>query len=111
MRGYLEFHELFAHSNLNAVLWGTQDERDVREITQAVTRHTGIQAVSCIPLDWKVARASLEQATTISNLEPKCEVAQAYSQLADHISLATGQVVSIETKKRARSGFRSKRAA
>ena len=111
VRGYLEFHELFAESNLSAVLWGTESDRDEREIAQAVTRHTGIQAISCIPLNWKAVRASLERGITISNLDQKCEVTRAYSKLATQITSASGQTLSIETKKRARSGFRSKRAA
>jgi MinD-like ATPase involved in chromosome partitioning or flagellar assembly len=111
IRGYLEFHELFAESILSAVLWGTESDRDEREVAQAVTRHTGIQAITCIPQDWKVARESLVEATTISSLDQKCDVAQAYAKLATQISSTAKQVESLETKKRARSGFRSKRAA
>ena len=111
IKGYLEFHELFANSNVSAVVWGTSSDRNAKEVTQAITRHTGLSAVTCIPHDWELSSSALAGAITMSSIAPKSEIAQKYKSVAESMIQNEVNVVSLENKKRARSGIRNKRAA
>lgn len=111
IKGYLEFHELFADSNVSAVVWGTTSDRNVKEVMQAITRHTGLSGVTCIPHDWELSSSALAAATTMSSIAPKSEIALGYKSVAESLIQNESKVVSLENKKRARSGIRNRRAA
>lgn len=111
IRGYLEFSELFSETNVSAVVWGTSNEREVRETTQAITRHTGLQSVTCVPHNWELAKTALSRATTMSKLDDKSAISITYRNLAQSLVSDEARIVGIETKKRTRPGIRSKRAA
>jgi hypothetical protein len=86
VRGYLELHELFAKSSVYVLLWGIMNEAQARDIKNAVTRHTGIESVSCIDLDWDLSRKALQQTTFMSALNPRSEVSVQYQGLAKLIA-------------------------
>jgi MinD-like ATPase involved in chromosome partitioning or flagellar assembly len=86
VRGYLELHELFAKSSVYVLLWGIMNEAQARDIKNAVTRHTGIESVSCIDLDWELSRKALQQTTFMSALNPRSEVSVQYQGLAKLIA-------------------------
>lgn len=110
VRGYLEFHELFAKSSVYVLLWGIMNEAQARDLKNAVTRHTGIESVTCIDLDWELSRKALHQTTFISALNPRSEVAVQYQGLAKLIALDSklSQTLSSVTEitKRTRKSIR-----
>ena len=86
VRGYLEFHELFAKSSVYVLLWGVMDESHARDLRNAVTRHTGIESVTCIDLDWELSRKALQQTTFMSGINPRGEISLQYQALAKVIA-------------------------
>ena len=86
VRGYLEFHELFAKSSVYVLLWGITNEAQARDIKSAVSRHTGIESVTCIGLDWELSRQALQRTTFMSALNPRSEISLQYQGLAKLIA-------------------------
>ena len=86
VRGYLEFHELFAKSSVYVLLWGITSEAQARDIKSAVSRHTGIESVTCIGLDWELSRQALERTTFMSAINPRSEISLQYQGLAKLIA-------------------------
>ena len=86
VRGYLEFHELFAKSSVYVLLWGITSEAQAREIKSAVSRHTGIESVTCIGLDWELSRQALQRTTFMSDINPRSEISLQYQGLAKLIA-------------------------
>lgn len=86
VRGYLEFHELFAKSSVYVLLWGITSEAQARDIKSAVSRHTGIESVTCIGLDWELSRQALQQTTFMSAINPRSEISLQYQGLAKLIA-------------------------
>ena len=101
VRGYLEFHELFAKSSVYVLLWGITNEAQARDIKSAVSRHTGIESVTCIGLDWELSRQALERTTFMSAINPRSEISLQYQGLAkliaaeSKLSQAADEVTSI----------------
>lgn len=106
VRGYLEFHELFAKSSVYVLLWGVTNESQVRDVKNAVTRHTGIESVTCIAHDWELSRKALQHTTFMGELNPRGETSLAYQGLAkliaaeSKLSQTTGSVVAITKRTR-----------
>ena len=86
VRGYLEFNELFAKSSVYVLLWGITNEAQARDIKSAVSRHTGIESVTCIGLDWELSRQALERTTFMSAINPRSEISLQYQGLAKLIA-------------------------
>ena len=86
VRGYLEFHELFAKSSVYVLLWGITNEAQARDIKSAVSRHTGIESVTCIGLDWELSRQALQRTTFMSAINPRSEISLQYQGLAKLIA-------------------------
>lgn len=86
VRGYLEFHGLFAKSSVYVLLWGITSEAQARDIKSAVSRHTGIESVTCIGLDWELSRQALQQTTFMSAINPRSEISLQYQGLAKLIA-------------------------
>jgi hypothetical protein len=82
----LEFHELFAKSSVYVLLWGITSEAQARDIKSAVSRHTGIESVTCIGLDWELSRQALQRTTFMSALNPRSEISLQYQGLAKLIA-------------------------
>lgn len=86
VRGYLEFHELFAKSSVYVLLWGITSEAQARDIKNAVSRHTGIESVTYIGLDWELSRQALQRSTFMSAINPRSEISLQYQGLAKLIA-------------------------
>jgi MinD-like ATPase involved in chromosome partitioning or flagellar assembly len=111
IRGYLEFHELFADTNISVAVWGTTDGRHATEVERAISRHTGLQKITCVPHDWKIAQDTLAVSGIMSAMHPKSEVANSYKLIANSFLQSEAKVLPMKSKERARFGIRNKRAA
>ena len=86
VRGYLEFHELFSKSDVHVMLWGVTSESNAQDVSNAVTRHTGIESVTTVPLDWNASRKALQGASFVGKQNPKNEIAKQFEKLAKTIA-------------------------
>lgn len=82
VRGYLEFHELFAKSEVHVVLWGATSEAHSKDVRAAVSRHTGIESIFETGHDFEITRKALQQNTFIGNLDSKNEISKEFQALA-----------------------------
>lgn len=82
VRGYLEFHELFADSEVHVLLWGVTSEAHSKDIRAAVSRHTGIESIFETAFDFEATRKSLQNNTVIGYLEPKHAIAKEFEAIA-----------------------------
>ena len=71
VRGYMEFHELFAGSEVHVVLSGVTSEAHSKDVRAAVSRHTGIESIFETAHDFTLAQKALQQNTFIGNLDAK----------------------------------------
>jgi MinD-like ATPase involved in chromosome partitioning or flagellar assembly len=85
VRGYLEFHEMFADSEVHVLLWGVTSESQSKDVRAAVSRHTGIESIFESAYDFEVTRKSLHNNTFVSQLEPKHAIAKEFEALAKRI--------------------------
>ncbi len=85
VRGYLEFHEMFADSEVHVLLWGVTSESQSKDIRAAVSRHTGIESIFEAAYDFEATRKSLQSSTTVSHLEPKHAIAKEFEAIAKQI--------------------------
>jgi nitrogenase subunit NifH len=85
VRGYLEFHEMFADSEVHVLLWGVTSESQSKDVRAAVSRHTGIESIYETAYDFEVTRKSLHNNTFVSQLEPKHAIAKEFEALAKRI--------------------------
>jgi Flp pilus assembly CpaE family ATPase len=82
VRGYLEFHELFANSEVHVLLWGVVSENQSKDIRSAVSRHTGIESIFETAYDFEATRNSLQQNTFVSKLDPKNAITKEFEAIA-----------------------------
>jgi MinD-like ATPase involved in chromosome partitioning or flagellar assembly len=85
VRGYLEFHELFANSEVHVLLWGVVNESQSKDVRAAVSRHTGIESIFETAHDFQVMRDALQQNTFVSKLESKNAIAKEFEAIASLI--------------------------
>lgn len=85
VRGYLEFHELFANSEVHVLLWGVVTESQSKDIRAAVSRHTGIESIFETPYDFEIARTAVQQSTFVSQLDAKNAIAKEFQAIANLI--------------------------
>jgi MinD-like ATPase involved in chromosome partitioning or flagellar assembly len=85
VRGYIEFHELFANSEVHVLLWGVVNESQSKDVRAAVSRHTGIESIFETAHDFQVMRDALQQNTFVSKLESKNAIAKEFEAIASLI--------------------------
>ena len=82
VRGYLEFHELFAHTEVHVLLWGVTSEAHRKDVKAAVSRHTGIASIFDTSHNFEITSKALKQNTFISKLDPKTEVTKEFESIS-----------------------------
>jgi MinD-like ATPase involved in chromosome partitioning or flagellar assembly len=85
VRGYLEFHELFANSEVHVLLWGVVNESQSKDVRAAVSRHTGIESIFETAHDFQVMRDALQQNTFVGKLESKNAITKEFEAIASLI--------------------------
>jgi MinD-like ATPase involved in chromosome partitioning or flagellar assembly len=105
VRGYLEFHELFAKSEVHVVLWGVTSESERNDIRAAVSRHTGIESIFETTYDFEITRQALNKNTFISNLNPKHSITKEFESLSKMLyqNLDLQNFAKVSTQKPRRS--------
>lgn len=82
VRGYLEFHELFAHSDVHVLLWGVTSDSQSKDVRAAVSRHTGIESMFHTPYDFDAMRKAVQQSTFIGSLDSKNSIAKEFESIS-----------------------------
>jgi hypothetical protein len=85
VRGYLEFHELFANSEVHVLLWGVATDSQSKDVRAAVSRHTGIESIFETAYDFEVTRNALQQNTFVSKLDAKNAITKEFEAIAKMI--------------------------
>ena len=85
VRGYLEFHELFARSEVHVLLWGVTCDAHSKDVKAAVSRHTGIESIFETPYDFEITRKALQKNTFVSKLDSKHAIAQTFDAISKMI--------------------------
>jgi len=85
VRGYLEFHELFANSEVHVLLWGVVNDSQSKDIRAAVSRHTGIESIFETAYDFEVTRDALQQNTFVGKLDSKNAITKQFEAIASLI--------------------------
>jgi len=83
VRGYLEFHELFAKSEVHVVLWGVTSEAQSKDLRAAVSRHTGIESIFETDYDFELTRKALSQNTFVGKLDSKHEISKTFETISN----------------------------
>jgi len=79
VRGFHEFHELFAHTQVHVVVWG--GTASTSEVSQAISRHTGLGSIVHVRRDEALLGEALAKGQPGSALKPKSDFARSYEQL------------------------------
>lgn len=82
VRGYLEFHELFANSEVHVLLWGMTGTLQSKNVRDAVSRHTGIESIFETTYDFDVTQKALQQNTFVSSIDSKHSIAREFEELS-----------------------------
>lgn len=82
VRGYLEFHELFAKSQVHVLLWGVTSDSQRKDIRAAVSRHTGIESIFETPHDFDAMRKAVQQNTFIGSLDSKNSITKEFESIS-----------------------------
>jgi MinD-like ATPase involved in chromosome partitioning or flagellar assembly len=82
VRGYLEFHELFANSEVHVLLWGVVNESQSKDVRAAVSRHTGIESIFETIHDFQTMRDALKQNTFVGKLDSKNAITKEFEAIA-----------------------------
>jgi MinD-like ATPase involved in chromosome partitioning or flagellar assembly len=85
VRGYLEFHELFANSEVHVLLWGVVNESQSKDVRAAVSRHTGIESIFETIHDFQTMRDALQQNTFVGKLDSKNAITKEFEAIASLI--------------------------
>jgi hypothetical protein len=85
VRGYLEFHALFANSEVHVLLWGVATDSQSKDVRAAVSRHTGIESIFETVHDFQVMRDALQQNTFVSKLDAKNSITKEFEVIANMI--------------------------
>jgi MinD-like ATPase involved in chromosome partitioning or flagellar assembly len=90
IKGFHEFHELFAHTQVHVVVWGSAIAP--REVSQAISRHTGLSSIVHIERDDDLVKAAHAQGQPGSALKPKSDFARSYAQLAAQLNVTPDDI-------------------
>jgi hypothetical protein len=85
VRGYLEFHELFAKSEVHVLLWGVTSQAQSKDVRAAVSRHTGLESIYETQYDFQAMQKALAQNTFVGKIEAKHAIAKEFEFLATTI--------------------------
>ena len=85
VRGYLEFHELFANSEVHVLLWGIVNDAQSKDVRAAVSRHTGIESIFETSYDFEITRKALQHGSFVSKLDSKNVIAKEFEAIATMI--------------------------
>lgn len=85
VRGYLEFHELFANSEVHVLLWGVVNDAQSKDVRAAVSRHTGIESIFETSYDFEIARKALQHGSFMSKLDSKHAIFKEFETIATMI--------------------------
>ena len=101
VRGYLEFHELFAHSEVHVLLWGVTSDSHSKDVRAAVSRHTGIASIFETPHNFEITRKALSQNTFIGKIESKNSITKEFESISKMIykNLELQNQTQIQTRK------------
>ena len=84
VKGFHDFHELFAHTQVHVVVWGSSSSP--REVSQAISRHTGLGSIIHIGRDDVLIHEALLKGQPGSALKPKSDFARSYAQLVAQVN-------------------------
>lgn len=82
VRGYLEFHELFAKLEVHVVLWGVTSDSQNKDVRSAISRHTGIESIYATEYDFDIMRKVLAKNTFIGCIDSKNSIAKEFESLS-----------------------------
>lgn len=85
VRGYLEFHELFAKTEVHVLLWGVTSQAQSKDVRAAVSRHTGLESIYETQYDFQAMQKALAQCTFVGRLDAKHAIAKEFELLATTI--------------------------
>lgn len=85
VRGYLEFHELFAHSEVHVLLWGITSDGHGKDVRAAVSRHTGIESIFETTHDFEIFRNALQHNTFVGRQDAKHQISKEFELIAKMI--------------------------
>jgi hypothetical protein len=111
VRGYLEFHELFAHSQVHVLLWGVTSEAQSKDVRAAVSRHTGIESIYETAHDFEITRKALKQNTFVSKLDSKHAISKEFETIAKQIYLSLDLQIKAQSIPQKSKRYLLKRAA
>ena len=86
VRGFHEYHDLFAHTQVHVVVWGSVPSQ--RDVAQAIGSHTGLNSITHIGRDDALMQDALAKGQPASALKPKSQVAKAYAALSGQLGVA-----------------------
>ena len=86
VKGFHDFHELFAHTQVHVVVWGSTSS--TAEVSQAISRHTGLSSIIHIDRNDVLMKDALEKGQPGSALKPKSDFAKGYALLVGQITAA-----------------------
>jgi len=84
VKGFHEFHELFAHTQVHVVVWGSTNSS--AEVSQAISRHTGLSSIIHIDRNDVLMKDALEKGQPGSALKPKSDFARSFAHLVAQIN-------------------------
>lgn len=79
VKGFHEFHELLAHTQVHVVVWGSTSSSS--EASKAISRHTGLSSIIHVGRDENLIHTALVKGQPASALKPKSELARSYAEL------------------------------
>jgi Flp pilus assembly CpaE family ATPase len=85
VRGYLEFHELFANSEVHVLLWGVVSDSQSKDVRAAVSRHTGIESIFETSYDFEIMRKAVKNSGFVSKLDSKNSISKEFELIAKMI--------------------------
>lgn len=85
VRGYLEFHELFANSAVHVLLWGVVSDSQSKDVRSAVSRHTGIESIFETSYDFEIMRKAVKNSGFVSKLDSKNSISKEFELIATMI--------------------------
>ena len=85
VRGYLEFHELFANSEVHVLLWGVVSDSQSKDVRAAVSRHTGIESIFETSYDFEIMRNAVKNSGFVSKLDSKNSISKEFELIAKMI--------------------------
>jgi len=84
VKGFHEFHELFAHTQVHVVVWGSASSPS--DVAKAISRHTGLSSITHVARDEALMQAALVKGQPVSAFKAKSQSARSYSELCTKLN-------------------------